>query len=221
MFYTASWHAVSPFLRPMFRTKYEGREHIPPTGPAILASNHLSFLDHLIVGLATKRQIFFISKEQHFDNPIRRMLFQNWGVIPLRRGEGDQEAFQRSVDVLRQGNLFCIYPEGTRSLDGRLHKGHTGVARLAAITKAPVVPVGMWGTFQALPKGSTRPKLVPCGAKFGAPLDFSHLHGLETDRIAMRAATDEVMQAIRRLTGQEYEDSYQYNPEIKTHPSAG
>lgn len=221
MFYEASWLAIAPMVRVAFRVEYEGREHIPKKGPAILASNHLSFLDHPILGSATRRQVFYISKAQHFERPVRSFLFRKWGVIPLNRGEGDKEAFDRSVEVLREGNLFCIYPEGTRSLDGTLHKGHTGVARLAAITEAPVVPVAMWGTFEAMPKGANRPKLVRCGAKFGAPLSFSHLHGLDGDRIAMRAATDEVMRAIQKLSGQEYVDAYQHNPEVKTHAKVG
>ncbi|HEX9817185.1 MAG TPA: lysophospholipid acyltransferase family protein [Candidatus Thermoplasmatota archaeon] len=221
MFYEASWFAIAPFLRVVFRAKFDGQAHIPKKGPAILASNHLSFLDHPILGAATRRQIVYISKAQHFDRPVRSFLFRKWGVIPLKRGEGDQEAFQRSIEVLREGHLYCIYPEGTRSLDGKLHKGHTGVARLAAITKAPVIPVAMWGTFEAYPKGAKRPKLVPCGVKFGAPLDFSHLHGLDGDRIAMRAATDEVMQAIQKLSGQQFVNEYQFNPEVKTHAKVG
>lgn len=221
MFYTLGWYTIGPVVRALFRAKYEGRKHIPKKGPAILASNHLSFLDHLILGAGVRRQIFFISKVQHFEKPVRRFLFKRWGVIPLKRGESDQTAFQRSLEVLQRGDLFAIYPEGTRSLDGRLHKGHTGVARLAAMTGAPVIPVAMWGTFRALPKGRSVPKMVKCGAKFGAPMDFSHLQGKEGDRDAMRKATDEVMRAIQRLSGQEYVDEYQYNPEVKTHAKAG
>src|ERR1041385_8737042 len=102
-------------VRTMFHTKYEGVKHIPKKGPAILASNHLSFLDHPVLGAATSRQIFYISKAQHFEYPMRRFFFERWGVIRLRRGEGDQEAFERSIEVLRDGGLYCIYPEGTRS----------------------------------------------------------------------------------------------------------
>ncbi|HLE47504.1 MAG TPA: lysophospholipid acyltransferase family protein [Candidatus Thermoplasmatota archaeon] len=220
MFYTLSWYLSVPVLRTLFRTRFEGRGHVPKKGPAILASNHLSFLDHLILGVSIPRQIFFISKDQHFNYPVRRFLFSHWGVIPLKRGEGDQEAFAKSADVIKQGNLFCIYPEGTRSTDGKLHKGHTGVARLAAITKAPVIPVAMWGTFEAMPKGASVPKLVPCGARFGAPLDFSAYHGKEGDRDAMRQVTDMIMSAIQRLSGQEFVNEYQYNPEVKTHAKA-
>lgn len=217
MFWTLSWYTVGPIIRRLFRCQYPGVENVPKKGPAILASNHLSFLDHMIAALGTKRQVHFISKVEHFDFPIRRFLFQQWGVIPLRRGEGDDEAFQRSADVLRRGELFCIYPEGTRSLDGKLHKGHTGVARLAVISKAPVIPVAMWGTFEAYPKGAKRIKFVKCGARFGQPLDYSLHHGRDHDRELMRKITDEVMAKIRALSGQDYVDEYQYNPEVTTH----
>lgn len=217
MLYTLGWFTIGTTMRLLFRARAEGRKNVPKKGAAILASNHLSFLDHFIVGAVIRRQIYFISKQQHFDRPLRRFFFKRWGVIPLQRGEGDKEAFQASVDLLKAGNLYCIYPEGTRSLDGKLHKGHTGVARLAAITGAPVIPVAMRGTFKALPKGRSVPKLVKCGARFGKPLDFSHLKGKEHDREAMRQATDEVMRAIQALSGQEYVNEYQFNPEVKTH----
>lgn len=220
-FYKTSWLAITPVVRVLFRSKYEGLEHVPKKGPAILASNHLSFLDHFILGAGVPRQIFFISKSQHFDDPIRRHVFSSWGVIPLKRGEGDRDAFDRSLQALRAGHLFAIYPEGTRSLDGKLHKGHTGVARLHLLSGAPVVPVAMWGTFQAMPKGATVPKLVPCGAKFGRPLAFPEHQGRGDDRDALRDITGRIMFAIRDLSGQEYVDEYQQNPEIKSHKGRG
>lgn len=216
MFYQASWWTVAPGVRLAFRTRFEGREHVPKTGPAILASNHLSFLDHLILGASTRRQIYYISKMQHFDYPVRRFLFRRWGVIPLRRGEGDAVAFERSLEVLGRGDLFAIYPEGTRSLDGRLHKGHTGVARLHLLSGAPVVPVAMWGTFEAMPKGKRVPKFVKCGARFGAPLSFLKPEKDVEDRATLRRITDAIMHAIRDLSGQAYVDEYQFNPEVKT-----
>jgi 1-acyl-sn-glycerol-3-phosphate acyltransferase len=220
VFYNASWSVLAPTLRTLFRVKFQGRRNIPKKGPAILASNHLSFLDHAMVALGTPRQIFFISKNQHFQSPLRRYVFSSWGVIPLKRGEGDKEAFEEAVKALQRGKLFCIYPEGTRSLDGKLHKGHTGVARLAAITKAPVVPAAMIGTFEAMPKGVAKPKLLPITVKYGKPLDFSAYHGRENDRDAMREVTDKIMRAIAALSGQEYVDEYQFNPEVKTHAKA-
>lgn len=217
LFYAASWWTFGQLARATFRNKYEGRKHIPKRGAAILASNHLSFLDHLVLSAATRRQVFYISKVQHFDYAFRRWVFKRWGVIPLRRGESDQAALDRSLEVLREGNLFAIYPEGTRSLDGKLHKGHTGVARLHLQSGAPIVPAAMWGTFEALPKGRSWPRLVKCGAKFGPPMSFMALKDKKDDRDTLRHITDQVMRAIRDLGGQEYVDAYQYNPEVKTH----
>jgi 1-acyl-sn-glycerol-3-phosphate acyltransferase len=221
MFYQASWYATYPVWRGLWRLRVEGRGHVPRKGPAILASNHLSFLDHFLLGSSIRRQTFYISKAQHFERPIRRWLFSKWGVIPLRRGEGDREAFQRSVDVLKAGHLFCIYPEGTRSLDGRLHKGHTGVARLHLLTGAPIIPVAMRGTFEALPKGRSMPRFNKCGVRFGPPLRFEGGAGSADDRATLRRVTDEVMRAIQALSGQEYVDEYQYNPEVKSHATGG
>ena len=217
MFYEASWWVVAPTVRAAFRARVEGRKNVPRKGAAILASNHLSFLDHFVLGASIRRQIFYISKAQHFDHPVRRFLFTRWGVIPLKRGEGDNEAFDRSVETLRAGNLYAIYPEGTRSLDGRLHRGHTGVARLHLLSGAPIIPVAMWGTFEALPKGRSVPRLKKCGVRFGAPLDFSRLAAQVEDRSTLRRITDDVMQAIASLSGQDYVNEYQYNPEVKSH----
>lgn len=217
MFYQASWMVISPTLRTLFRIRTKGKGHVPRKGPAILASNHLSFLDHFILGSTLRRQIFYISKAQHFDRPIRAFLFRKWGVIRLHRGEGDEKAFQRSVQVLERGDLYCIYPEGTRSLDGKLHKGHTGVARLAYLTGAPVIPVAMSGTFEALPKGKSVPRFVKCGVTFGPPIVFPKDAAKAADRTALRAATDRVMRAIQAISGQDYVDSYQVNPEVKGH----
>ena len=221
MFYKASWAVIAPLTRVLFNLKIEGARNLPKRGPAILASNHLSFLDHFLLGAAVPRQIFFISKSQHFDYPIRKYLVSSWGVIPLRRGEGDQEAFERSVEALKAGNLFAIYPEGTRSLDGKLHKGHTGVARLALLSGAPVVPVAMMGTFEAMPKGQNVPKRVACGVRFGKAFHFENERERAKERENLRAITDRVMFAIRDLSGQEYVNEYQYNPEVKTHAKAG
>jgi len=217
MFYEACWWVIAPVVRGLWRVRVEGRKHVPRKGPVILASNHLSFLDHFVLGSTLRRQVFYISKMQHFERPVRRWFFTRWGVIPLRRGEGDTEAFDRSVEVLKGGHVYAIYPEGTRSLDGKLHKGHTGVARLHLLTGAPIVPVAMIGTFEALPKGRSRPSLTKCAVRYGPPLDFSDRRAQVEDRKALREITDEVMRAIQRLSNQEYVDEYQYNPEVKTH----
>jgi 1-acyl-sn-glycerol-3-phosphate acyltransferase len=214
-FYKASRVTVGPLLRGLWRIEASGVENVPKHGPAILASNHLSYTDHYFLPAVVPRQIFFISKAQHFDVPVQRWLFEQWGVIPLKRGEGDNEAFTRSLQLLSEGKLFGIYPEGTRSTDGKLHKGRTGVARLALMAKVPVLPVGMVGTDKVLPKGKSVPKLHKVGVRIGAPLDFSSYFGMENDRKACREVTDRIMMAIRDLSGQEYVDEYMHNPEYK------
>lgn len=216
LFWTVSYQTIGNAIRALWRVRIEGREHIPKEGPAIIASNHLSFMDHFILPLATPRQIFFISKVQHFDDPVKRWFFTRWGVIPLRRGEGDDSAFARSVEALERGNLFGIYPEGTRSLDGKLHKGHTGVARLALLTGAPVVPAAMLGTFKCMPKGKSRPALNKLGVRLGPPLHFGKDPDAAEDRATLRQVTDEIMRAIQTVSGQEYVDEYQKNPEYRS-----
>jgi 1-acyl-sn-glycerol-3-phosphate acyltransferase len=214
-FYKACQYTIAPALRGLWRVHATGVHHIPAKGPAILASNHLSYSDHYFLPAVVPRQIYFISKAQHFDVPVQRWFFEQVGVIPLRRGEGDNEAFTRSLQVLGEGNLFGIYPEGTRSTDGKLHKGRTGVARLALMAKVPVIPVGMVGTDKVLPKGKNMPKLHKVTIHIGAPMDFSQFYGMENDRKVCRDITDRIMHAIRDLSGQEYVHEYMQNPEYK------
>jgi len=151
------WQVMRPLAVPVvrlgLRTKVVGRKYIPKRGAAILASNHLSALDHVVLPMATRRTIINISKAEHFSKPVKAWFFRQWGIIKLQRGAGDQGAIQAAKKAIREGNLFCIYPEGTRSRDGRLHRGHTGVARLALELHVPVIPVAMKGTFEAKPKG--------------------------------------------------------------------
>jgi 1-acyl-sn-glycerol-3-phosphate acyltransferase len=154
---TLLWTLMRPLtvavVRPAFRVKVVGRKNIPKRGAAILASNHLSALDHVVLPMATRRTIVNISKAEHFDKPVKAWFFRQWGIIKLQRGSGDRAAMDAARKALAEGNLLCIYPEGTRSMDGKLHKGHTGVARLALECRVPVVPVAMVGTFEARPKG--------------------------------------------------------------------
>lgn len=219
-FYKVSYHTIGPLLRGIWRIHATGLHHVPTSGPAILASNHLSYTDHYFLPSCVPRQIFFISKAQHFDVPVQRWLFEQWGVIPLKRGEGDNEAMTRSLQLLSEGKLFGIYPEGTRSTDGRLHKGRTGVARLALLAKVPVIPVGMIGTDKVLPKGKSLPKLHKVTIHIGAPMDFSEFYGMENDRKVTREITDRIMHAIRDLSGQEYVHEYMQNPEYKAKDDA-
>ncbi len=202
-----------PILKARLRTKVKGAEHVPSEGAAIIASNHLSALDHVVLPAVTKRVIYNISKKEHFEKPLKAWFMSNWGVIPLDRGAGDQGAIEEAKKVLRSGELFCIYPEGTRSPDGRLYKGRTGVARLALELRVPVIPVAMIGTFEAKPKGHKGIKKgVRTQAVVGRPLDFSEHWGKHEDRNVCRHVTDQVMHAIGALSGQEYVDTYAPNP---------
>lgn len=212
-FYKASQYTIAPVLRGLWRVHATGLHHVPSSGGAILASNHLSYSDHYFLPAVIPRQVFFISKAQHFDVPVQRWLFEQWGVIPLKRGEGDNEAMARSLQVLDEGKLLGIYPEGTRSTDGKLHKGRTGVARLALQARVPIVPVGMIGTDKVLPKGKNVPKLHKVVIHIGAPIDVSPFYGMENDRKVCRDITDRVMLAIKDLSGQEYVPEYAAVPD--------
>jgi len=206
-----------PILRVAFRIRVEGRKNVPRKGAAIIASNHLSALDHIVLPAITRRTIINISKAEHFDKPLKAWFFRNWGVIRLLRGSGDKAALEAAKQALREGNLFCIYPEGTRSMDGKLHKGHTGVARLALEMRVPVIPVAMVGTFEAKPKGGKTKYFSKTAAIVGEPLDFSALWGQQDDKAVCRQVTDQVMRAIQALSGQEYVDEYQHNPAVPSH----
>ncbi len=211
------WRVMSPWAVPLIkmrlRTSVEGKEHVPKEGAAILASNHLSALDHIVLPAVTRRVIYNISKKEAFEKPVKAWFFRHWGVIPLDRGAGDTAALDKAKEILRGGNLFCIYPEGTRSPDGRLYKGRTGVARIALEVGVPIVPVAMIGTFEAKPKGQKGiQKGVRTKAVVGQPLDVSQYYGKHEDREVCRKVTDMVMEALQELSGQEYVYEYAPNP---------
>ncbi len=213
------WHVMRPIAVPLvrgaFRVKVVGRGNIPKKGPAILASNHLSALDHVVLPMATRRPIVNISKVEHFESgPVKAWFFRKWHIIPVQRGKGDTAAMDAAKGALRSGRLFCIYPEGTRSRDGKLHKGHTGVARLALEMHVPVIPVAMIGTFEAKPKGAKTKWFTKTGAIVGEPMHFTADWDKQGDKEVCRRITGEVMRAISRLSGQEYVDEYQSNPEV-------
>ncbi|MBI2168215.1 MAG: 1-acyl-sn-glycerol-3-phosphate acyltransferase [Actinobacteria bacterium] len=202
---------LTPLLRVLFRVRVEGRENVPSHGPVILASNHLSFLDSIFIPLVLRRRVTFVAKADYFDSWKTRWFFQGVGQIPIRRegGSASERALASALDVLRDGQVFGIYPEGTRSRDAKLHKGHTGVARLALRSGAAIVPVGLVGTRECQPPDRTLPKFfVPITLRFGAPIDVARFAGHEGDRLVLRQITDEVMFEIRELSGQEYDDTY-------------
>jgi 1-acyl-sn-glycerol-3-phosphate acyltransferase len=204
------FHAILPTaLGAVWHPFSEGVEHVPRTGPAILASNHLSFADHFFLPALLDRPVFFLGKSDYFSG-WKRYFFEGVGVMPVHRQGGDagEASLRKGAEILRAGRLLGIYPEGTRSPDGKLYRGKTGPVRLALRTGAPVVPVAMIGTFEVMPPGSSRPRLGRVGARFGRPLDFSRYAGRENDRLVLRSATDELMYELMLLSGQEYVDEY-------------
>ncbi|MFQ6143032.1 lysophospholipid acyltransferase family protein [Streptomyces seoulensis] len=209
--------AIGGPLRLAFRPWVEGMENIPAEGPAILASNHLSFSDSFFLPAVLDRKVTFIAKAEYFTTPgvkgrLTAAFFKGVGQLPVDRSgaRGAGEAAVRSgIEVLERGELFGIYPEGTRSPDGRLYRGKPGgLARVALATGAPVIPVAMIDTEKIQPPGKVVPKLMRPGIRIGRPLDFSRYQGMEHDRFVLRAVTDEVMYEIMKLSGQEYVDMY-------------
>jgi 1-acyl-sn-glycerol-3-phosphate acyltransferase len=206
---------LGPILRLMFRPRVEGAENIPGTGPVILAGNHLTFIDSMILPLVCARPVYFIGKDEYVTGKgvkgrLMAWFFTTCGMIPVDRdgGHGGVAALMTGRRVLDEGKIFGIYPEGTRSPDGRLYRGRTGIARLALMTGAPVVPFAMIGTDKVQPGGKGRPRLAPVTVRFAGPLDFSRYEGMDRDRYVLRAVTDEVMSHVMRLSGQEYVDIY-------------
>ncbi|MGP3926412.1 MULTISPECIES: lysophospholipid acyltransferase family protein [unclassified Streptomyces] len=203
-------------MRVLFRPKVEGAEHIAETGPVILAGNHVTFIDSMFLSLVVKRQVLFIGKDEYVTGKGIKGRAMAWffsnigGMIPVDRdgGHGGVAALMTGRRVLEEGKVFGIYPEGTRSPDGRLYRGRTGVSRLALMTGAPVVPFAMIGTDKVQPGGRGRPHIHPVTIRFGKPLDFSRYEGMDRDRYVLRAVTDEVMSEVMRLSGQEYVDMY-------------
>lgn len=217
MLYGAMKVSVGGPLKMIFRPWVEGLENVPAEGPAILASNHLSFSDSFFLPAVLDRKVTFIAKAEYFTTPgvkgrLTAAFFKGVGQLPVDRSgaRGAGEAAIRSgMDVLERGELFGIYPEGTRSPDGRLYRGKPGgLARVALATGAPVIPVAMIDTEKIQPPGQVMPKIMRPGIRIGRPLDFSRYHGMEHDRFVLRAVTDEVMYEIMKLSGQEYVDIY-------------
>jgi 1-acyl-sn-glycerol-3-phosphate acyltransferase len=208
--------AVGPIVKLVFRPKAEGREHVPASGAAILASNHLSAADWVFMPLSLRRRVTFLAKAEYFTGSgvkgfLQRMFFAGSGQVPIDRTSGTaaEDAIRTGMRILTEGKLLGIYPEGTRSPDGRLFRGKTGVARMTLETGAPVVPVAMVYTPRSLPLvGDLGGRLVRVCVRIGQPLDFARYDGLSGDRFVERSITDEIMYEIMTLSGQEYVDLY-------------
>jgi 1-acyl-sn-glycerol-3-phosphate acyltransferase len=216
VFYWVVKAILGPFLKIVFRPWAVGTDNVPREGPAILASNHLSFSDHFFAPLPLPRKVVFLAKSEYFTGRgikglISKAFFSGVGQIPVDRsgGKASERALRTGLRVLADGHLLGIYPEGTRTPDGRLYRGKTGVARLALEARVPVIPTAMVGTFEFQPPGKITPRLwIRPGVKFGKPLDFSRYYGMENDRLVLRATTDEIMYELMKLSGQEYVDQY-------------
>ncbi|GAA2354766.1 1-acyl-sn-glycerol-3-phosphate acyltransferase [Catellatospora methionotrophica] len=203
-----------PLSRVAFRPIVEGREHVPLDGPLILAANHLSFLDSFIIPLMTPRPVAFLAKAEYFTGTglkgrLTRELMTGLEAIPVQRGghRAAQESLELALGVLNDGGAFGIHPEGSRSRDGRLYRGRTGVAWLALASGAPVVPVAVLGTDRIQPVGAKLPRPGRVTIRFGAPLRFTQPPGLSVAR-ARRQTTDDIMRAIQTLSGQPTADTY-------------
>jgi 1-acyl-sn-glycerol-3-phosphate acyltransferase len=206
---------LGPAISKIFRPIHEGIENVPVKGAAIIASNHLSFADWLFTPLAVDRRITFVAKSDYFTRAgikgwAQKRFFAGTGQVPIDRsgGRASEGALRAGLKVLQRGDLFGIYPEGTRSHDGRLYKGRTGVARLALLSGSPVIPSAIIGTDIIAPPGKIITKIVSPTVKFGQPLDFSRYEGMSEDRFILRSITDEIMYTIMELSGQEYVDMY-------------
>ncbi|SFU09115.1 1-acyl-sn-glycerol-3-phosphate acyltransferase [Arthrobacter sp. ov118] len=206
---------LGPVLRLLFRPWVKGLDNVPAEGAAILASNHLSFSDSIFMPVMVPRPVVFLAKAEYFTGTgikgkLTAAFFRLTNQLPMDRSGGAASALSLNagMDVLRNGSLLGIYPEGTRSPDGHLYRGKVGVARLALQARVPVIPVAMIGTDKVQPIGKRVPNIRRIGMIFGEPLDFSRYYGMEDDRLIQRSVTDEIMYELMRLSGQEYVDEY-------------
>lgn len=206
---------LGPVLKLLFRPWVKGLDNVPADGAAILASNHLSFSDSIFMPLTVPRPVVFLAKSEYFTGTgfkgrLTAAFFRLTNQLPMDRtgGAASAQSLNAGLDVLRNGSLLGIYPEGTRSPDGRLYRGKVGVARLALQARVPVIPVAMIGTDKVQPIGKRVPNIRRIGMIFGEPLDFSRYYGMADDRLIQRSVTDEIMYELMRLSGQEYVDEY-------------
>ena len=211
MWYRVVKVAMTPLLRVLYRFDVAGTDHVPAQGAVIVASNHQSFIDSIFIPLVLHRRVTFVAKAEYFERRRTAWFFRSMGQIPIKRGDGSaaERALASAREVLQSGGVLGIYPEGSRSPDGRLYRGHTGVARLAFACGVPVIPVALGGTPEVQPIGALRPRVWrPVRVRFGPPLTWPAAGGRSDDPDALRGATDEIMAAIAALSGQERVDDY-------------
>ncbi|AVG23933.1 glycerol-3-phosphate acyltransferase [Pontimonas salivibrio] len=206
---------LGPLFATVFRPQIEGVEHIPADGPAIIVCNHLSFVDSVFLPLAVPRRMSYLAKSDYFTGKGVRGALVRWfftasGQLPIDRagGKASEASLNTGLQVLAEGRILGLYPEGTRSPDGRLYRGRTGVARMVLEAHVPVIPVAVTGTDEVMPLGKRLPRVKKVTVRFGEPLNFSRFEGMEGDRFVLRSITDEIMYRINQLSGQEYVDVY-------------
>jgi 1-acyl-sn-glycerol-3-phosphate acyltransferase len=215
LYWVLKWILIGPWLRLLWRPRVEGLDNIPETGPAILASNHVAFVDSVFLPLVVHRPIRFMAKSEYFTGKglkgwLSKVFFTTIGCVPVDRrgGRAARAALDAGKGVLDEGKLWGMYPEGTRSPDGQLYRGKTGVARLALETGVPVIPCAMVNFHEIQPPGRKLPRIAPVHIRIGKPLDFSRYAGMAGDRFVERSVTDEIMYNLMELSGQEYVDVY-------------
>ena len=215
IYWLMKYVVLGPIIRIFLRPQATGIEHLPREGAAIIVSNHLSFIDSILMPLYVPRPVSFLAKSDYFTGKgvkgwAPRVFMKGTGPLPLDRsgGKASEASLNTGLRVLGQGDLLAIYPEGTRSPDGRLYRGRTGIARMVLEAKCPIIPVSMVNTEKMMPIGAKWPRRVKSGIHFGEPLDFSRFEGLEGDRFVLRSITDEIMYRLQELGQQEYVDVY-------------
>lgn len=219
MLYGLLHAVVPPVAKAVWRPQIEGLDNIPAEGPVILASNHLSFIDSVVIPVVVPRKVVFLAKSDYFTGPgvkgaLMRTWFESLGMLPVDRDDSRSAlaSLDTALEVLGRGEAFGIYPEGTRSRDGRLYRGRTGVAHLAITAGCPVVPVGLTGTQEIQPVGSSLPRLATVTVRFGAPIVPGEEYAAMPQGKARRVLTDEIMASISQLSGQEEAGAYNERP---------
>jgi 1-acyl-sn-glycerol-3-phosphate acyltransferase len=202
--------SLPSIVMPYFKVSVDGLEHVPRKGAAVVAGNHLSFIDTIVLGVALPRPIYFLGKSDYWESPRWRWVVRGAGFVPVYRDGGDkgEGSLRAGVRLLERGDLLGIYPEGTRSPDGRLYRGKTGPVRMALEAGVPVVPFGISGSDVAMPEDRKVIRRAPITLRFGRPIDLSRYRDRRTDPLVLRSATDELMYEIMLLSGQEYVDEY-------------
>lgn len=216
MFYWLMKHwVIGPLITTVFRPWVKGLENVPRTGPVIVVCNHLSFVDSIFLPLVIDRQMAFLAKSDYFTGSgikgfVVRLFMESAGQLPIDRsgGKASEASLNAGLAVLADGKVLAIYPEGTRSPDGRMFRGRTGVARMILEAQVPVIPAAVVDTEKVMPLGSKFPSVHRVGVVVGKPLDFSRFQGMEGDRFVLRSITDEIVYEMNKLSGQEYVDVY-------------